>query len=304
MAKKDKILEILKRIENMKIDSNSYLLIGKNKGTFPYSNSLLILDEEIVLIDSGLGREITRALKDHVDILINSHYHIDHIIDNHLFENLWVVENEAEATVSFEDYKKFAGIYNIPVEKQWENWFNDYFEFHPSKPSRTFKPNEIFDFGDTKWEPVHTPGHTEGHCCFYESERKIMYSTDIDLTPFGPWYGNPSAHLPDFIESIKKVIQMKIDVIASSHSFVRRDGIEEAFKRYLNVIYQRDEKILSLLREDKSLEDLRQSEIIYKKGGKYYEAFSWFERNMIDKHLERLREEDKVAWNEGGYKIK
>lgn len=302
MTNRDKVLEILKKIESSKIDDNTFLIIGKNNGTFPYSNSLLILDEDIVLIDSGLGREKTSLLKDHVDILINSHYHIDHVIDNHLFNKIWVVECEAEATNSFSGYKKFAGIHNTPVEKHWEEWFNDYFEFHPTKATKTFEPNETFDFGETKWEAVHTPGHTEGHCCFYERDRGILYSTDVDLTPFGPWYGNPSANLPDFIESIEKLIDMDIDVIASSHSYVMREGIRDALEKFLDVIFKRDKRIFTLIKEGKSMNDLFESEIIYKKGGKYYEAFAWFERNIIEKHLLRLEDLGKVERTQKGYK--
>ncbi len=166
MAKKRQLINTLNKLNTEQLDDDIYLIIGMNKGTFPYSNSLLIVDEEIVLIDSGIGDEQLNVLRDEVDILINSHYHIDHILGNYLFENLWIEEEEANVTSSFENYKRFAGILDSSIEDSWLSWFHQYFEFHASTHSRTFKSNEIFEFGNTNWQAVHTPGHSPGHCAF------------------------------------------------------------------------------------------------------------------------------------------
>ncbi len=286
--KKSQIMDVLNKLNTERLDDDVFLIIGKNKGTFPYSNSLLIVDEEIVLIDSGIGDEQLEVLKGEVDILINSHYHIDHILGNYLFENLWIVEEEADVTSSFENYKRFAGILDTSIEESWLSWFHQYFEFHASSPTRTFKPNEIFKFGSTKWQAVHTPGHSTGHCAFYEPKKKIMFSSDIDLTPFGPWYGNPTANLPDFIDSIKLLSDFEIDVICSSHSYPQEDNITDALDDYLDIIFARNEQILGLLEKERTIDDLESQDIIYNKSHKRYKAFAWFEKNMLKKHIDLL----------------
>lgn len=294
MVKKSKLLYHLSGLNTKQLDENTYLIIGKNEGTFPYSNSLLILDDEVVLIDSGIGNEYLETIKDDIDILINSHYHIDHILGNHLIKELWIVEPEAEVTGSFESYKKHAGILGSAIEEDWMQWFHQYFIFHASSPTKTFKPNQEFKFGETKWIAVHTPGHSTGHCCFYEPNKKLMFSSDIDLAPFGPWYGNPSADLPDFIESIKRVADFEMDLICTSHTKPLRNDIDHALKRYLSIIFERDERLLDLLSKEMTIEDLEAQDIIYKKDQKRYKAFAWFEQNMIRKHLERLKYLGKV----------
>lgn len=40
------------------VTDHIYLIHGKGKGRFPYSHSILIMDEEIVLIDTGCGIDI------------------------------------------------------------------------------------------------------------------------------------------------------------------------------------------------------------------------------------------------------
>lgn len=295
MRKKNRLLGTLNKLDAKQIDEVTYLIIGQNNGTFPYSNSLLIVDEEIVLIDSGIGDEKIGFFKDDVDILINSHYHIDHILGNHLFSELWIVEEEKEVTGSFENYKRFAGISGTIIEDNWLEWFHQYFKFHASSPTRTFKPNEVFKFGETEWRAVHTPGHSPGHCCFYEPNKRIMFSSDLDLTSFGPWYGNPNANLPDFIESIKKLSNFKMDVIATSHTLPLLENIPEALEDYLNIIYKREERIVEILEKEKSVQELEAYNIIYKEEQKEYKAFGWFAQNMLNKHLDRLMDSKKVV---------
>jgi glyoxylase-like metal-dependent hydrolase (beta-lactamase superfamily II) len=294
MKKKNRLLAALKKLDTRQIDESTYLVIGKNNGTFPYSNSLLIIDEEVVLIDSGIGDEQIEILKDDVDILINSHYHIDHILGNHLFPELWIVEEEKDVTSSFENYKRFAGISGTIIEDNWLEWFHQYFKFNASSPTNAFKPNAVFKFGETEWKALHTPGHSPGHCCFYEPNKRIMFSSDLDLTSFGPWYGNPNANLPDFIESIKKLSKIKMNVIATSHTLPLLEGIPEALKDYLDIIYKREEQILKLLEKEKSILELEVKNIIYKEEQKEYKAFAWFEQNMLKKHLNRLVGSEKV----------
>jgi glyoxylase-like metal-dependent hydrolase (beta-lactamase superfamily II) len=294
MEDKDPFLDILKKMDTRQIDDDVHLIVGKNSGTFPYSNSLLIMDEKVVLIDSGLGDGRIRTLADHVDILINSHKHIDHILGNYLFNELWVIDKEAGVTSSFDNYKHYAGILDTSIESEWLSWFHEHFSFHPSKFTRTFKPNETFDFGRTNWRAVHTPGHSPGHCVFYEPQQKIMFASDIDLTPFGPWYGNPNADLKDFIQSIELMLEFDIQVICSSHSLPQKMTIKEELKAYLDSIHRRDEIILRTLEKKMTLDDLESQNIIYKGSQKKYKAFAWFEKKMIEKHLEMMIEEGKV----------
>jgi glyoxylase-like metal-dependent hydrolase (beta-lactamase superfamily II) len=294
MGDKNQLLEALKKLETKPIDENVQLIVGENSGTFPYSNSLLIMDDETVLVDSGLGDKRVKALSEHVDILINSHYHIDHILGNYLFRDLWVIDKEAGVTSSFDNYKHYAGILDTPIESEWLSWFHEHFSFHASTFTRVFRPNETFNFGKTNWRAVHTPGHSPGHCVFYEPDRKIMFASDIDLTPFGPWYGNPNANLKDLIQSIELLLEFDIEMICSSHSMPQTENVKEDIQGYLNIIYNRDDVILGHIEKKMSLDDLESQNIIYKGSQKKYRAFAWFEKKMIEKHINMLIEDGKV----------
>lgn len=303
MGQKNQLLGILEQMETKPIDEDIHLIVGNNQGTFPYSNSLLIVDNEVVLIDSGIGDDRARSISDFVDILINSHYHIDHILGNYLFKELWVVEEEKGVTSSFENYKRYAGIDDSAIEKDWLAWFFEYFEFKPSFPSKTFEPNQVFKFGETILKAVHTPGHSPGHCAFYDPNRKIMFASDIDLSAFGPWYGNPNANLKEFIDSINLLLEYDINIICSSHSFPQKENIKEDLRAYLDIIHKRDEAILGYLDKEMTIDELESKNIFYRESQKRYRAFAWFEKRMIKKHLDMLIEKNKVQRCEKGYKI-
>ena len=38
---------------------------------------------------------------------------------------------------------------------------------------------DCIDLGNRKLVVIHTPGHSPGHCCFYEADRKYLYSGDL-----------------------------------------------------------------------------------------------------------------------------
>lgn len=71
-----KIKRRLKEIDGITEIRDSLFFLESLK--FPNSNSLLILDEEIVLVDTGSNREILEKIKEDIDRVINTHYHVDH----------------------------------------------------------------------------------------------------------------------------------------------------------------------------------------------------------------------------------
>ena len=71
MGNKDQLLGILEQMDTKPIDENVSLVGGNNDGTFPYSNSLLIMDDDkvlgvVVAKELGLRREeLQQLLRDH-----------------------------------------------------------------------------------------------------------------------------------------------------------------------------------------------------------------------------------------------
>ena len=82
-----------------------------------------------------------------------------------------------------------------------------------------FSDGEIFDLGERKVQVVHTPGHSPGHCCFYEAERGYLYSGDLIYSGcLDIFY--PTTDPKQFWQSVKKVQSLHLKhILPGHHSF-------------------------------------------------------------------------------------
>jgi ribonuclease/clavin/mitogillin len=273
-----------------------FLITPDDSKSYPYSSSLLIDDEVKGLVDTGVNSSQLKKLARDIDIkvLINSHYHIDHVRGNYVFPkaSLYAPFKDAPAIDSFERFLDMTGFRRNPellayFEKSKKNLFDIRAN---TKVKVRFRNSYEFNFGDTLLRVVPAPGHTPGHSCFFEPKSKTLFSTDIDLTPFGPWYGNAASDVEDFIDSIEALHKLRPRIVASSHSgpFEGKDKIDLIFEKYIDVIYQRDERILDLLKSEKTIDELVGKGIFYRKLNEPVNMYRFFETVMLEKHLDRL----------------
>jgi len=256
----------------MELRRNVRIIEGPDSGRYPYSNSLLI--GRSCLIDAGAGD----ALKDvRVDWVLNSHWHEDHIALNKVGRRVAAHYLDADAIENYEEFKRRYALGDLV--RLFVN-----FEF--GRVDRTFEDGEVFEFEGVQVEVLHTPGHSAGHCCFVIDD--VIFLADIDLTPFGPWYGCLDCDVRDFVLSIerlkKEVSKREVDLAIPSHG-KPVSGTEEILRRlddYLAKIFERDRKIREMVR---SGEDPVGKGVIYKKVPEPKEIFLHFERIMIEKHL-------------------
>ncbi|MFB3820236.1 MAG: MBL fold metallo-hydrolase, partial [Candidatus Methylomirabilales bacterium] len=80
--------------------------------------------------------------------------------------------------------------------------------------------------GKYAWRCVETPGHTPGHVCLHDAERRILVSGDHILATITPnisgWVEGPDP-LGDFLASLGKVAAMEADATLPAHRGVIRD---------------------------------------------------------------------------------
>lgn len=79
---------------------------------------------------------------------------------------------------------------------------------------------DIINYGAFKLEGVLTPGHSPGHMCLYDADRKILFSGDhilFDITPNITWWPSMENPLKDFIESLNKIYNFDIKMVLPGH---------------------------------------------------------------------------------------
>ncbi len=157
------------------------------------------------------------------------------------------------------------------------------------------------DFGSTKMEIIGTPGHSAGFCCLYFPAEKVVYTGDIDITPFGPWYFGADGDIDLFIESARKVARLDADIYVTGHEAGIVGG--EEFRRrlgvFLETIDRRDERILGALSEPRTYDDLCSMGLIY---GRKFLVDDWlraWDALAVKKHLRRLIARGAVTCRDG-----
>lgn len=261
---------------------------------FGKSNAVLVDDDTRVMIDSGVGKLIEEAVPEKIDILLNSHCHIDHTWDNDLFVNSKILTHPLERK-NYSDLKKICSFDSW--ETHMEENLDDYTRYMvDAKPSLldewridgTIEEGDIIDAGNTKIQAVYTPGHTSGHLSFLFPDLGLLFCGDICLTKVGPWYGDTDTPVDDFIASIERIIAMKPERVVSGHNReVLDSGITEIFEEYKSRIFQRDERVLAAVKNKPStVNELADRILIYPAHPSVF--VKYWEKAMIVKHLGRL----------------
>lgn len=282
----EKLGKLLEEEETVEMIREDLYLIRSPK--VPSSNSLVILDNENILIDTGSDREILKEISSEIDSVLISHYHFDHIKNNQLFKNVKINNMEAPAIKSPENYLKMCGVSDPEIKEKMKKQLQETPQFQNiwREKIQTYSENQTINQNNTKWKIIHTPGHSPGHCCFLEKNTNTLYAGDYSPEEFGPWYGWPSCDLTYLIRSIKKIIGLEPDCLLSSHSEPVRENIESVMMDYLDVVRERDRKISKLQNEGKSVEDMVGEGIIYNDEAGLEPIDMFFEMTMISKHLE------------------
>lgn len=292
------MFEHLQRISN-----NIYLVHGKNNGRFPSSHSILVINgqKEAVLIDTGCGIEKLHQLKDHFHIyrIINSHTHPDHSAGN------WIFQDDVESIeVPLQGFNTSGNIFLLSerftepgeIAKIWRDYVPVIMGMKDCKPTHSFSTNSEITIGDIILIPIHTPGHTIDHYCFYEPNDKILFSFDIDLTSFGPWYGHQESSIVKFRNSIKRVSELHIKTLVSSHRGIVTDHIYEQLESFSRKFDERTLKIRSLLQEGiRSIDQLIERKPIYGSFPYAEPLLRFWEGRMIQKHITELQRQGKVT---------
>ncbi len=282
-----------------------YFIEGARNGKYPYSHSLLIED---YIIDTGISTRLLRKLKRKFPInnVLLSHWHEDHTSGNRIFPNanFLIHFNDKYLIENVDKFNDYYGISNTPAAEEFTG-LEEGLRLKNTKIEKTFENNDIIKIGDhLNLKVVHTPGHTAGHCSFYELNSKLAFLADIDLTNF-VFYAGIDSDLLDFEKSIEKLEQLNIDIVATGHRGIieGKKTIKEELEKYKLIIYKRDERILTQFSEIKPImvNDFKGKNFIYK----YYTMFKEYEiiaeLIMIQKHFDKFLVQKLISPKDNGF---
>ena len=78
----------------------------------------------------------------------------------------------------------------------------------------------VITVGDYSFTCIETPGHTKGHICLYETDKKILISGDHilgDITPNITNFRDQGNPLEDFLTSLGKIAALAVNLVLPGH---------------------------------------------------------------------------------------
>jgi glyoxylase-like metal-dependent hydrolase (beta-lactamase superfamily II) len=110
------------------------------------------------------------------------------------------------------------------------------------------KGGETFRVGGFDFEVIWTPGHSPGHICLYEPNRKILMTGDHILPTITP---NVSIHtqthgspLGDYMRSLEKLVDLDVERVLPAHEF----DITDLKKRIREIEHHHEERLEEMMR--------------------------------------------------------
>ncbi len=266
------------------------VLVGANNGGYPSGNSLLVRGAgETVIIDPSVDVVSRGGVPAPVDAVINSHSHEDHIAGNGLFADARVHVHDADLP-GVRSMDGLMAVYGLEGEdrQSFEQTVLDEFHFSPRPDARGFGDGHVFDLGGVHVEAVHLPGHTRGHSGFRVDN--TFFLSDIDLTGFGPYYGDVWSDLDDFEDSLVKVRDEEADFYVTFHHkgvIEGREDFVELLDGFHSVIGRRHAAMLDFLAEPHSIEEMVEHRFIYRPHVEMAFVTS-VERRSAEMHVARM----------------
>jgi glyoxylase-like metal-dependent hydrolase (beta-lactamase superfamily II) len=278
-------------VEDLRIGPHVTVLGGFRSGKYPHGNSLLVEgSEESLIIDPSLSLSARGSLPQ-VDRVINSHCHEDHIAGNYLFPSApWLVhESDLLGLRSLDGMMTIYG-YPGPADDYFRKALVDVYHYQPRADAEGFADARVFDLGGVTVRVIHTPGHTRGHCCLAIEPDGVLYLGDIDLTSFGPYYGDAWSSLVDFERTLAAVGGLEARHYATFHHIGVVDGplaFRARLDRFTEVIGVRERRLVEFLGEPRTLDEIVSHRFVYRPGDAVSYADAVEVRSM-SQHLDRL----------------
>jgi glyoxylase-like metal-dependent hydrolase (beta-lactamase superfamily II) len=290
---------------------NSYVLKGPDRN---------------LIIDTGLNRrECLEAMQtglaelsvdlNRTDIFI-THLHADHFgLVNKLATDsnrIFFSRPEKELIESWEGFEAmiaYGGRNGFP-----EDQLRAALDKHPGKKygSQWIPELSLLDDGDViecgryRFHCVTTPGHTLGHICLYEADRKFLIAGDHilgDITPNIQCWTDGQNPLKWYLASLDKTAALEVDLVLPGHRRLIRDHrarIDELKKHHQKRLAEVLEILKSGPRSAFNVASRMSWDIRYDSWEAFPVTQKWFATGEAISHLRYLEQEATIERDQEG----
>ncbi|WP_374669950.1 MBL fold metallo-hydrolase [Ramlibacter sp.] len=284
--------------------------LGDKSGKYPDGNQVIVHGADTraafdtPIVANRIGPEF-----DEVDLVILGHVHEDHMAGLHRVPKAAVQVHEADvdAARSWEGLCRHYGYDDTAVLEALREIVDRDFHYHPRPDATAYTHDTVWDLGGgVRVRAHHLPGHTSGHCALLVESEGLAFIGDIDLTGFGPYYGDGTSSLAAFRRTLREVAELDARVwVTSHHRAVITDRAQ--FLHHLAAfgarIDERSDKLLGYLADGpQTLAQLTARRVMYPVGYEIAYADA-AESNTIRQHLMELQAAGRVVREGDAYAL-
>lgn len=226
-------------------------------------------DSGYTLVDTGLNYKKAKAAWNEAfeDLAINprsihtiivTHFHPDHSglagymqeltgaevwmseTDRAMFERAFV--KNKEQAVHVEHMLSKHGTPTELIKAILENLENITAHVQPFATIQAIKEKE-WNLGRKRWKIYETPGHSQGHLCFFQEDENVLLSADMILDTITPnislWPGGSQRPLEDYLSSLNRLKQLSAKEVWPGHGGV----IQDVAKRIDELIHHHEVRL-------------------------------------------------------------
>jgi len=299
------ILEHSVSVPTLKLGAAT-IYFGEKSGKYPDGNQMVVRGRDAVAaFDTPLVANRLGPVLDTADLVILGHVHEDHMAGLHLVPRtpVFAPEQDLAAAQSWEGLAKHYG-YRPHVLTAMRAKIERNFHYVPRPDAIGYPDGQVWNLGGVQVRAVHMPGHTAGHSVLLVEPEGVAFIGDIDLTGFGPYYGDGCSSLSAFRMSLERIAELPARAwVTFHHKGVITDRAQflELLEAFKNKMDQRGDAILAALAaQPRSLDALVSHRFLYPPGyGDVY--IDDAERKTIAEHLDELIAAGRVMLREGIY---
>lgn len=208
---------------------------GEKSGKYPDGNQVVVRGRDaLAAFDTPLVANRLKTQLAAVDMVILGHVHEDHIAGLHRLPRACVLAPQADvdALRSWSGLARHYG-YAPCVLQEMKVKIERQFHYVARPDAQGYADGALWELGGgVRVRAVHMPGHTAGHSVLLVEPGGIAFIGDIDLSSFGPYYGDATSSLEAFRLTLSAIAQVPARVWITSH----HKGVIVEREKFLNLL--------------------------------------------------------------------
>jgi glyoxylase-like metal-dependent hydrolase (beta-lactamase superfamily II) len=287
-------------MKRVKITEEIEYLTPENPLSRFLCSGMIVNDSAKVFFDANFGNADTKELllSEKPDFALMSHYHLDHskwgsLVRAFSDATLFVPSGEEDYLTSLETFlERTKG--EGPSSLRWEKFVLEEVEYRAVDHFTPYDSSLSLGLRGVKIKFIPAPGHSPAHMAVSFPDLKILFTSDLGLGPFGPWYGFGDCDMTLYVDSLLKLKGMKPKLLMTSHQGVIREEIDEVFDRCIGAFFKREELIREKLDKGLSRDEIIAEGIYFlrkeKAQGPLKNFLGLWDAVMFDHHMKKIRE--------------